>query len=610
MNPSARRDLWAAVAVIALAFLLRALAFAHVPPGPVHDEVWDWINIQSGPRLYYAVGGGREGAFIWLEALSAALMGANLFALRLPAVMAGTLGAAAVYAFGRRAFGRHDAALASALAVAISFWGVFYSRIAQRPILLPLTLTLSFYALWRAVMKPSHKASILAGTLLGTNVYVYTPGWAAAAVAAAWIGVLALMGKLRARRGLILIAGAFALTVLPALIAPRFEPEAFARVEVLGGPVGAALSGDFGPLLRNAGPVLGAFMFAGDDVAMFNLPGRPIFPDFGFGLLFACGFGLAAWHAVFRRGKRAGAAGALLVLWWAGMVAPTMLTGKMPVNTYRTIGALPPTFLMIGWAAAAIWRFARVQTLTYSLRLLLVAAFALDLGVMVIDYGRWAALPEVRFLYQEDFAHMAREIEGSEGAVSIGGVTPDRIDPASMAILLRDPGSMDLRFFDARDSLVIPGGAGRVSVITPAFQPLPEVLRFGEVVRETDNFSLREVAPADIIPQGEPIATFDGSGRAELLAVEKWAGGIVTVWRALAPSPVEVRIFVHALDAEGVILTQHDGLGVPEWVPGDVFWQMHTLEIPAGAALRIGLYDPAGGDRWVTGDGAEFIILR
>jgi hypothetical protein len=376
--------------------------------------------------------------------------------------------------------------------------------------------------------------------------------------------------------------------------------------------VGAALSGDLGPLLQNVGPVLGAFMFAGDEVAMFNLPGRPIFPDFGFGLLFVCGLGLAAWHAVFRRGTREGAAGALLVLWWAGMVAPTMLTGKMPVNSYRTIGALPPVFLMIGWAAAAIWRFAQAGTLAYSLRLLLAAAFALDLGVTMIDYGRWATLPEVRFLYQEDFAHMARKIEGSGEPVSVGGVTPDRIDPASMAILLRDPASMDLRFFDARDSLVIPGGAERARVIVPAFQPLPEVLRFGEVIRETDNLSLREVAPADIIPRGEPLAVFTGSGRAELLAVEEWAGGIVTVWRALVPSPDEARIFVHAPDEEGAILTQHDGLGVPApgWMPGDVFWQVHALDIPAGAALRIGLYDPATGDRWATEEGAEFIILR
>ena len=60
---------------------------------------------------------------------------------------------------------------------------------------------------------------------------------------------------------------------------------------------------------------------------------------------------------------------------------------------------------------------------------------------------------------------------------------------------------------------------------------------------------------------------------------------------------------------------QHSGLWVDAETlrDGDVFLQRHYLSVPAGAvpaAISFGLYDPMTGERWLTIDGQERIILE
>jgi hypothetical protein len=78
---------------------------------------------------------------------------------------------------------------------------------------------------------------------------------------------------------------------------------------------------------------------------------------------------------------------------------------------------------------------------------------------------------------------------------------------------------------------------------------------------------------------------------------------VVTSWRATGPQPEPLRTFVHALDAEGNIAGQHDGLGssAHHWRAGDLVLQLHPVDLPPGEyTLRLGLYHPATGIRLLT----------
>jgi hypothetical protein len=70
----------------------------------------------------------------------------------------------------------------------------------------------------------------------------------------------------------------------------------------------------------------------------------------------------------------------------------------------------------------------------------------------------------------------------------------------------------------------------------------------------------------------------------ELLTPEPAAGDVVqiaTLWRALQPID-NVVLFTHILGADGVPVAQADRLDVPSafWHPGDVFIQLHDIQLP------------------------------
>ncbi|MEZ4591758.1 MAG: hypothetical protein R3D55_11555 [Chloroflexota bacterium] len=93
---------------------------------------------------------------------------------------------------------------------------------------------------------------------------------------------------------------------------------------------------------------------------------------------------------------------------------------------------------------------------------------------------------------------------------------------------------------------------------------------------------------------------------------------ISLLWRAEAETPTSYRVFIHLVNADGQILAQADGepanwsRPTTGWVPGEYILDAHTLtlppDLPPDARLRIGLYDPATGQRLQTEDG-EFVVV-
>ena len=95
---------------------------------------------------------------------------------------------------------------------------------------------------------------------------------------------------------------------------------------------------------------------------------------------------------------------------------------------------------------------------------------------------------------------------------------------------------------------------------------------------------------------------------------------MVLTWRSLADHPsVDAKVFVHVVDASGLMMAQADGVPVAwtrplnTWAKDEVLTDVYALDLAvedcaSGCALRVGLYDPATSARlpMVDASGARF----
>jgi hypothetical protein len=102
-------------------------------------------------------------------------------------------------------------------------------------------------------------------------------------------------------------------------------------------------------------------------------------------------------------------------------------------------------------------------------------------------------------------------------------------------------------------------------------------------------------------------------GGIRMVGFSQGAQGVTLVWQAAQPQEANYTVFVHAVDEDGTILAQADVLParpIPGWAAGEFITQMVPLNVPPGAAaLRIGLYDAATGERLPLRDGGSFATL-
>jgi hypothetical protein len=122
-----------------------------------------------------------------------------------------------------------------------------------------------------------------------------------------------------------------------------------------------------------------------------------------------------------------------------------------------------------------------------------------------------------------------------------------------------------------------------------------------------------QVRPATASPR-QPLAARFGDG-IRLLGYDLTAGQGITLtlmWQPERALQMDYTVFVHAVDAAGVVVGQGDSPPVDNvyptssWRPGDVVRDVHVASLEGQAvALRVGLYDRATMQRLpVTGSGA------
>lgn len=651
---------WSVIILLLVAFFFRTYELTGLGLGLEHDEVAEWQianNIWNGENaLFFKEAYGQEPLFLYLMAGSITLFGDNVMAVRFTSVFVAMLTLAASYRLLRRMFSP-TVALVALAGLSIALWPVFWGRVGLRAMTLPLMLALGFDWLWRGLtadnkiegrsergnegFSPSRRLSIppslhpffIAGVFFGLSAYTYLSSRALPILLVIFTLYLALFARKKMQgkwRGLFVCFIDAGLIALPLIITLLTQPDLQFRVSEVSAPLDKALNGDSNELAANIPRTFGMFTGQGDTTVRDNWPNRPVFPEMAGQWLFLGGVIVAFTR--FRQPRYV-----LALLWIGVMLIPSIVTTGAP-NFTRTLGALPMVFAMPGIAVEALlfWAprlfplqmYASVSRIT---NVLIVVGLLIVLGANAVstyqDYFiKWPQHPETQFVFQADFAAIAKDIDASDVMdVSVGGLSNDTLDDPSL-YLLRQRKDVRVRWFDSGSpigsggALLQPSGSP-ARIYIPAIVPLIPVLEqfnaFFQSV-QTQHFRRYEITGAfDAAPNPQRVRVFDDT--AVLLGTNldrSWmvkAGDSIdfqTRWLARDPIESPRRIFVHLVDpATGTIVAQHDGLDAPSkfWQAGDWIAQQHVLSITTDTApgkyeLQIGVYDPHTGRRVMQTD--------
>jgi hypothetical protein len=203
------------------------------------------------------------------------------------------------------------------------------------------------------------------------------------------------------------------------------------------------------------------------------------------------------------------------------------------------------------------------------------------------------------------------------------------MDPPTLELaLIRD--DLDLRFFggikpEPIDSLILPLQNGALRIVRPTILPLDPALEallasWGAVVAANDQFTITDLRlGADEIVFDQAIGETFGDeinlmGYSAESCQPNTPCAITTYWR-VERTPSEPRsLFLHALDTDGALIAQDDGLDVPtaQWQPGDIIIKQHTITVldDVPVAFSIGVYQPQTFQRLFTGSGGDAVLLE
>ncbi|MGD8586726.1 MAG: glycosyltransferase family 39 protein [Chloroflexota bacterium] len=644
----AKRTAWLIILLLAAASL-RLLAIDQIPPGLTHDEAdhgLDAWGVVNGVRpIYFSVGYGREPLYDYATSGLMSFLGPSFLAGRLTSVFMSMILIAGTYTWARRAFGSKTALFVAA-GLAMSFWAVMTGRQALRSITLPAVFVLAVYLFWRAIetsgpgvpywRRPATGRFALAGLLLGLTLYTYVPARVMWLLFPAMLALLFIYDRRRLRAawpGILLALFLALLVATPLLLYLNANPGVEERLIELSGPLTAARQGDFGPLLDNAASSAGLLAFRGDSQWRYNIPGRPFLTPvmavlFLAGLAVGLGWILKRHRTDSESGQGQATRlprqiGFLFGLTWLILgLSPALVSGP-DLSTTRAIGAQPVLYVFPAMALSAVLAWRRLpRRLTQGLVVLLFAGLFLQTAR---DYFiRWASAPEVRVQYESSLVETLAYLQAQEEmATAISTTTPNHFHSPAVATLQLGREDNGLRWFDGNHSLLLPQ-AESSRIIFSGFAPLNPYLKRYFDFAPVDDIAMNKDdvdQPLEVfVLNGRQVAaswidSFDSTrldpaahqGPAQLgealvylgyqrLDAEQNQLVIATLWRVIRPLSQAV-LFTHLLGPDGLPVAQADQLDVPGdlWFPGDVFIQLHQIDLPDGLPageypLTVGLY--------------------
>ncbi|HET7375296.1 MAG TPA: glycosyltransferase family 39 protein, partial [Anaerolineae bacterium] len=588
------------IAFLLIAFFFRTYQLAGLGLGLEQDEVAEWQianNIRHGENaLFFKEAYGQEPLFLYLMAGSTTLIGDNAIGVRFTTVFVAMLTLAAVYRMLRRMFSPFVALIALA-GMSIALWPVFWGRVGLRAMTLPLMLCFAFDFLWRGLTtdnRPQTTVSppsllrpfIIAGIFFGLSAYTYLSSRAIPILLISFVLYLALFARDRMRgrwRNLFVSFAIAILVALPLAITVITNPDLQFRVSEVSGPLDQAMKGDTRALIENIPLAFGMFTLQGDHTVRDNWPNRPVFPEPIGQALFMIGFVIAL--SKFKQPRYA-----LSLIWLGSMLIPSMVTSGAP-NFTRTLGALPVAFALpaIGLEWLSMWPLRMIampyeQKLTRLLKpiaiVFLIGVFAVNAASTFDDYfNKWPNQPETQFVFQADFAAIAKDIDANTVMdVSVGGLSNDTMDDDSLRLLLQRK-DVRVRWFDS-GSPISSGGAivfwdnSPVYIYVPTIVPISLALSFFEpyytrvetqdYARYTGQFKASPPRPGGLVLFDDTATLSLGDAPYHSSAQPGSSIALTTLLRATEPIEYPRRIFIHLIDpSSGNIIAQHDGLDAP-----------------------------------------------
>jgi 4-amino-4-deoxy-L-arabinose transferase-like glycosyltransferase len=390
---------------LATAVSLRLFNLANWPPGLYRDEAFnglDALRVLNGElSLFFTANNGREPLYIYLTALSVALFGRTVLAVRLAAAVVGSLTTGLVYQLGRSWFGWRVGLLAAWL-WAITLWPVHLSRLGLRAVLLPAVLALVFWLGTEAYRRQQPGWWLAAGLAYGVGFYTYLAIRFTPLLLLAVAAFLLWRGQ---RERLLRGAGWFllgtAVALLPLILFYSQNPDLLlgrtGQVSILSPTIN---EGDFwGTLWRHAGRALGLFIWRGDTILRHNPAGRPLFD-----WLMAGPFLLGLFYCL-RHWRKPAAA--VTLLWITIMLGVTILAEDTP-HFLRAVGILPAAIFLPALGLNWLWQSPRLPQMAGGGLVAVLIAGSLLLTVR--DYVNYSRQPDTALLFEAAATALAGQL--------------------------------------------------------------------------------------------------------------------------------------------------------------------------------------------------------
>lgn len=646
---------------------LRVWQLDSVPPGWRDDELINSLVISQHTlngdiRAYYADASGHEGLYHILNAPFLAFFGPSPAGIRLLSVILGGVTIFFTYLLVVQLFGQKHkpAALIIALGLSLSFWSLMYSRTGIRHIALPACVLPSFYFLWRWLAQVHTETDLpklgrnlfWSAVFLALGYYTYFASRGVPLILIAFFAYLAFTNWSTIKKTwqslLIFFAFSTALAI-PLYLSIQAQPGADARVAELAVPLIALGQGDFGPLFEYIRVTLGMFHATGDSEFLYNIPNRPLFGPMG-AILFWLGIVICVWQTLVPLWQTWGKVNknfashwpyAFLLLWWGAGISPAFISVP-PASLSHTILAQSAVYIIAGVPliflldqfniepkpAAQSWDYALLNII-FGAALIIPIGFR-DLPAYFVE---WPSRGQTRFLYRADIRELAEEISSDQLLdFAIGSPLAGPWDKIALqAHLGSSAADAKVRWYNPeRAAFLLP----RISIfgrprtanvwLKDTFQPI------GIGVGEFNAYrsSLLPFPDEDEVCFENnlcitPNINYHGSDRTIEVALQVFVTSVdqIPVLPLISnPPPPDVyagprlSAFVQLLAADGTYLTGDDGFWVdPETLEvGDIFQQRHMLNPPgldAGVTISFGLYDPMTGQRILTKDGRDAVLI-
>jgi hypothetical protein len=486
--------------ILFLAASLRMWELTSLPTGLSDDEI---INIRiaetvraGNVEVFYDLGDeGREGLYHIGAMVVTSAVGNGPLGYRLFAVWIGLLTTAMTYAVARRLTGYLGGLCAAGL-ITVSFWPVLLSRqilvegmipAFVAAVLLLLSVAFPIYRR-RRIRNNTTSVSAMLGFVLGSAAYIHPAG-----LLILIFSLLFILYLVRVRHGVSQRRWSyisFTLLVLIIMSIPYLVSSV--RNPALGG-VERLLSDEPRFAAQAVVDGVSGLVLRGDEDALHNLPGRPLFDPFS-ALLLVGGIGVSIWR--WREPRHA------LLLISMVVLSPIFLFSDQAPNFINYAAILPVLALFFAVGVTTLYASLPTSFRRLSAVGLLLLVIGNTLWTSNDLFTNWRDLPAVEQAFRSRLAQLASYTDRTAGDIPTvvcgwradqSPTSPTLTDAQLFSLMLNRQQGANLRYVNCLRAMVMTNGGDQQQIIltdpnilTEAHPEIREWLAYGSLLTSPD----------------------------------------------------------------------------------------------------------------------------